>query len=590
MRDIYDPARSRRIPNPVLRVGRSGIPVPVPRHPLPEPTGSVEKETEIDTDTSSESSTKSGKEDDDHDTITGTLATAAKRSRDALSSLSPAQESAPKKADQRSSIEAETPRSPSPEPYAEITLNSTAYAALAVEAGERRERYLSLPPPYLSSKRTQRWPPVLHVQKANSRTTREGSLPDRPLPSRERLVVESLPNWMSHFEELRRLLGHTPNARPFGKGVRHITWFCYAPVTERLTKIGIRGLPVDTAPDAIIAALQELGFPAEYARPIPPRKGRPGCLFYTRLRHTKQDGLQRLYGVNTLLNMPEVTIEGWRGRAGPPQCHRCQVFGHLSANCHRPHRCVRCGEGHLAADCPRPRDQKPTCANCQGPHPASDKRCPAFRREARQRGITIPPHTNRTEPHHLTPAASKKNQNQGRQQQCWSRLITGGQARAGYPSQGTESGETQYGRKAKREAEEAENRSIPTPASPASIRRPANAPAYPAYPGSRPGASIMTTAPQATRTEQLTPQIAATLPQTMPLTRLQHQGMPPMGPLTFARPLAKVTRGSQQLVLLTWMQARVMEALQAILTGQDPVTALLQVLLLDPAAHRPTSE
>ncbi|GBP12043.1 hypothetical protein EVAR_5880_1 [Eumeta japonica] len=53
---------------------------------------------------------------------------------------------------------------------------------------------------------------------------------------------------------------------------------------------------------------------------------------------------------------------------------------------------------------------------------------------------------------------------------------------------------------------------------------------------------------------------------------------------------AQVTRGSQQLVPLTWMQARVMEALRTILTGQDPVTALRQVLLLDPAAHRLTSE
>ncbi|GBP95540.1 hypothetical protein EVAR_102551_1 [Eumeta japonica] len=30
--------------------------------------------------------------------------------------------------------------------------------------------------------------------------------------------------------------------------------------------------------------------------------------------------------------MPGVTIEGWRGRAGPPQCHRCQAFGHSSAS------------------------------------------------------------------------------------------------------------------------------------------------------------------------------------------------------------------------------------------------------------------
>ncbi|GBP52034.1 Nucleic-acid-binding protein from transposon X-element [Eumeta japonica] len=75
---------------------------------------------------------------------------------------------------------------------------------------------------------------------------------------------------------------------------------------------------------------------------------------------------------------------------GSPQCHRCQAFGHSSANCHSPQRCIRCGEGHIAADYPRPRDQGPTCANCKNQHPASDRRCPVFRREARQRGNIIP--------------------------------------------------------------------------------------------------------------------------------------------------------------------------------------------------------
>ncbi|GBP37286.1 Nucleic-acid-binding protein from transposon X-element [Eumeta japonica] len=281
-----------------------------------------------------------------------------------------------------------------------------AYAALAVEAGEGRA--LSLPSPHPISHQnvrsdgrqsfTSKKPTpgqrekdlsrTVHCRYGNKSTVQSDVAADADaITQRVRgyppLVVESLPNWVSHFEELRRLLGHTPNPRPFGKGVRflpksdtefrtvqrylqaaarkdnHITWFCYAPVTERPTKIGIRGRPVDTAPDAIITALQELGFPVEYARPIPPRKGRPGCLFYARLGHTNQDGLQRLYGVNTLLNMPGVTIEGWRGRAGPPQCHRCQIFGHSSANCHRPQRCVRCGEGYLAADCPRPRTKNP---------------------------------------------------------------------------------------------------------------------------------------------------------------------------------------------------------------------------------------
>ncbi|GBP37989.1 hypothetical protein EVAR_84977_1 [Eumeta japonica] len=107
-------------------------------------------------------------------------------------------------------------------------------------------------------------------------------------------------------------------------------------LTERPMKNGIPGLPVDSAPDMIVAALQELGFPAENVRPIPLRKDRLGCLFYAGLGHINQEKLQRLYGVNTLLNMPGVTIERWRGRVGPPNVTVARHSG-----THRPIDTVR---------------------------------------------------------------------------------------------------------------------------------------------------------------------------------------------------------------------------------------------------------
>ncbi|GBP93424.1 hypothetical protein EVAR_50316_1 [Eumeta japonica] len=115
-----------------------------------------------------------------------------------------------------------------------------------------------------------------------------------------------------------------------------------------------------------------------------------------------------------------------------------------------------------------------------------------------------------------------------------------GQARAGHPSQGLR--RRNAVRKAKREAE-AENRSIPTPASP-SIRRP---------PTDTNGAA------NATDSSHAAPDNAADPPAT--------SGNATDGPTNLRAPLAKVTR-LPQLVVLTWMQARVMEALQAILTGK----------------------
>ncbi|GBP34308.1 Nucleic-acid-binding protein from transposon X-element [Eumeta japonica] len=393
----------RRIPNPVA--GRNGD--PIPRHALPEPSVTIEEDDGDATGSSSGFPAGLGKFTDEvnDDPAKDVQVTAEKRRRDSHSSPSPTLRPAPKKADQRTSLNTDTTRSPSLEPYAEST-DSTSYAALTLEADSSSQnsvRTTTPGPARLISEADADIIPDTNTAAPPNTAANTGATTHkaRGYPP---IVVENLPNWVAHFEELRRLIGHAPNARPFGKGIRflpksdtefrmvqrylqaaarrdhQVTWYCYALEAEKPSKVGIRGLPVDTAPDTIVSALQELDFPAEYIKPIPPWKGRPGCLFYARLGHMSQGQLQKLYGVNALLNMPGITIEGWRGREGPPQCHRRQTFGHSSVNCHRPQRCVCCGEGHIAADCTRLRNQGPTCANCQGPHPASDRRCPVFRK------------------------------------------------------------------------------------------------------------------------------------------------------------------------------------------------------------------
>ena len=237
---------------------------------------------------------------------------------------------------------------------------------------------------------------------AASQTTTALPAPQKPrLPP---LIVEVLPNWASHFKTLRDRLGHAPNARPFGKGVRfspcsedeyrivqrylseletreHISWFSYALPAEKSRKVAIRGLPVTTTPEEIKDALAELGFTAEYVRPIKARKGRPGCIFFAILANTP-DLIPGIYSVTELLYMPGITIEAWRSKKGPAQCHRCQAFRHSSHGCHRRQACVRCGEEHLARDCPRPLEVPATCANCGGAHPANYSACPQYKREA----------------------------------------------------------------------------------------------------------------------------------------------------------------------------------------------------------------
>ncbi|XP_034839858.2 uncharacterized protein [Maniola hyperantus] len=170
-----------------------------------------------------------------------------------------------------------------------------------------------------------------------------------------------------------------------------LAWHCYSPAAEIPTKVAIRGLPLETPTEEVVAALRALGFPAEAARALPPPRGKHGCTYYVRLAHMTQEELRELYATTELLYMPQLTIEAWRGGSKPPQCHRCQLYAHNSVNCHRPFRWVRCAGPHPVRDCTRSRDDPPICANCGQNHAANDRRCSHYKREARRRGIAVPP-------------------------------------------------------------------------------------------------------------------------------------------------------------------------------------------------------
>ncbi|KOB69997.1 Uncharacterized protein OBRU01_15904 [Operophtera brumata] len=113
------------------------------------------------------------------------------------------------------------------------------------------------------------------------------------------IVVEEMANWATHFRTLKASLGHAPNARPFGKGVRFspttdkeyrvvqdyltvlersekVVWFSYSLPEDRSLKVAIRGLPADTLPKDIEEEFRNLGFIPESIRAIQARPSYPG--------------------------------------------------------------------------------------------------------------------------------------------------------------------------------------------------------------------------------------------------------------------------------------------------------------------------
>ncbi|XP_043211149.1 uncharacterized protein LOC122375717 [Amphibalanus amphitrite] len=70
-----------------------------------------------------------------------------------------------------------------------------------------------------------------------------------------------------------------------------------------------------------------------------------------------------------------LTVSPWE--VNPRLCRRCGRYGHLQSTCRsKKANCLRCATlGHSSDEC---QSEEVQCAHCGGPHPAWDKKCPAW--------------------------------------------------------------------------------------------------------------------------------------------------------------------------------------------------------------------
>ena len=75
-------------------------------------------------------------------------------------------------------------------------------------------------------------------------------------------------------------------------------------------------------------------------------------------------------------------VDEFRAPISVLQCYNCQCFGHSAKSCRSKQKCLICGGNHSHKGCPSRESRKATCANCNGPHVASYKGCPEYKKQA----------------------------------------------------------------------------------------------------------------------------------------------------------------------------------------------------------------
>ena len=75
-------------------------------------------------------------------------------------------------------------------------------------------------------------------------------------------------------------------------------------------------------------------------------------------------------------------VEEFRTPISVQQCYNCQCFRHTVKTCRSKIKRLICREDHHHKGCPNKETKQAKCANCKGPHVASYKRCPAYKKQA----------------------------------------------------------------------------------------------------------------------------------------------------------------------------------------------------------------
>lgn len=154
----------------------------------------------------------------------------------------------------------------------------------------------------------------------------------------------------------------------------NIQYHTFRDPSSKVKNAVIKNVPTDYSDEEIAADLEAQGIIASKVTRLYRKDRSPMPIVAVEVADSLI--LNELFKITTLFNAL-VFVELRSKSSSVVRCKRCQLTGHTRNYCHVTPKCAHCSQNHTGTRCPR-LASPPLCANCQGPHAASDKRCPFY--------------------------------------------------------------------------------------------------------------------------------------------------------------------------------------------------------------------
>ena len=168
-----------------------------------------------------------------------------------------------------------------------------------------------------------------------------------------------------------------------GKNVRVSLPKAYQITKQKNKCLMVKGVPTDLTEEDFreFLGLNKISY-AKAERYKSKKDGRVLPMFQLEISDPAE--AEALLSQNLMCNVTGIVykVEEFRQPVSVRQCFNCQCFGHSAQNCKSKQKCVVCGENHSHKGCPKKEAKQPKCANCFGPHVASYKGCPEYKKQA----------------------------------------------------------------------------------------------------------------------------------------------------------------------------------------------------------------